>query len=123
VQRLIVQAAIHPTTIARLLVSVELEDGSIPFVALTDFKVDLWATNQSAPGAHSGLYPEVLSAWQRSGSCYELELGNAWFNEEDPTDTRHDPLPTNLKRVVYVVSVSTTVPEAQGRCIVAQRDN
>ena len=118
--RLIVQAAIHPTTIARVLVYVEQEDGATPFLAVTDFKVDMWATNQSPPGGHSGYYPAVLSAWQRTGSCYELELDNWWFNEEDPTETRHEPFPTYLKNVVYVVSVNTTTPEAQGRCIVAQ---
>jgi hypothetical protein len=121
VNRLIVQAAIHPTTIARVLVYVELEDGSTPFLSPSNFKVDMWATNQSPPGGHSGKYPAVLSAWQRPDSCYELELDNHWFNEEDPTETRHEPFPTYLNNVVYLVSVSMATPEAQGRCIVTQR--
>lgn len=120
--RLNVQAAIHPTSIARVLVYVEREDGSSVELGASDFGVDFWASNQSAPGDPPRYWPAVLSATGTTWGGYELALDDLRYNEDDPTDTWHEPLPSNLENVVYVISVHTSQPDAQGRCIVKQPD-
>jgi len=116
--RLIVQAAIHPQSIARVLVCVEHEDGSSVQLGASNFKVAFWASNASAAGDPPNHWPFVV--WAIGfGSYYELTLDDERYNEEDPTETWHEPLPTNLANVVYVVTV-TSDPDFQGRCIVRQ---
>ncbi len=117
--RLIVQAAIHPQSIARVLVCVEHEDGSSMQLAAANFKVAFWASNASAAGDPPRYWPFVVWAAPSSPGCQVLTLDDEPYNEEDPSQTWHEPLPTNLANVVYVITV-TSDPDAQGRCIVRQ---
>jgi len=122
-ERLNVQAAIHPTSIASVLVYVDRDDGSVVRnLNATDFSVDFWASDRTAPGDPPALRPAVLFASPETWGGYELALDNLRYNEEDPSDQWHEPLPAGLERVVYVVTVQTSQTEALGRCIVKQAD-
>jgi len=120
VDRLIVQAAIHPNSIARVLLCVEREDGSRVEVYPSDVDVACWASSKSAGGDPPRYHPAVVWAIGSADGGYELTPDDLRYNEEDPTDTWHEPLPSDLEHVVYIVSVHTSAPEAQGRCIVQQ---
>jgi hypothetical protein len=122
-ERLNVQAAIHPTSIAGVLVYVDRDDGTVvDNLNASNFKVDFWASNQTAPRDPPALRPAVICADPETWGGYELALDNLRYNEDDPTEQWHEPLPAGLERVVYVVTVETAQPEARGRCIVQQAD-
>jgi hypothetical protein len=122
-QRLNVQAAIHPTSIASVLVYVDRDDGSVVAnLNAYNFRVDFWASDRTSPGDPPALRPAVLFASPETWGGYELAVDNLRYNEDDPSEQWHEALPTGLERVVYVVTVETTEPDAQGRCIVEQAD-
>ena len=98
--KLIVQAAIHPASIARVLVSVEGADGSIVSLGASNFRVNFWASSTTAPGDPPRYWPAVLSASEYPPGRYDLELDDLRYNEEDPSETWHEPLPSNLEGVV-----------------------
>lgn len=120
--RLHVQAAIHPTSIASVLVLVEDADGSNVELFASDFDVKFWASNTTAPGDSARYYPSVVSVISHSLGHYELLLDDERYNEDNSIETWHEPLPSGLENVVYVVTVQSTTPIARGSCIARQPD-
>jgi hypothetical protein len=118
--RLNVQAAIHPNGMSRVLVSVARDDGSWVDLAPANFEVACWASNTAAPGDPPRYHPAVLWAIGAASGWYELTLDDLRSNEDDPSQTWHEPLPADLRNVVYLITVHTDQPDAQGQCIVRQ---
>ena len=119
--RLIVQAAIHPNNMGRVLLSVEREDGSGVDLNAGNVEVDCWATRASAPGDAPRYHPSVLFAIGNATGKYELLLDDLRYNEDDPDEQWHEALPVDVKGAVYSIAVHTAAPDAQGRCIVEQQ--
>jgi hypothetical protein len=118
--RLNVQAAIHPNGMATVLVSVARDDASWVDLGPDNIDVAFWASNMAAPGDPPRHHPAVLSAIGSSSGWYELTVDDVRYNEEDATQQWHEPLPSDLRKVVYLISVHTSQPDAQGKCIVRQ---
>ena len=118
--RLNVQAAIHPSNMGRALVTVEHEDGSRVLLGSDSFDVARWAPWASAAGDAARYHPSVLFAIGGAPGTYELTLDDVRYNEGDATQQWHEPLPLDVRGAVYLITVHTTQPDAQGRCIVRQ---
>jgi hypothetical protein len=87
-----------------------------------NLEIDCWATRASAAGDAPRYHPSVLFAiGYGAPGRYELLLDDLRYNEDDPDEQWHEPLPIDVKGAVYYIAVHTTEPDAQGRCIVEQQ--